>query len=418
MEYYSFLLVVIYFMIVLETCVATYRSDVPTFHVGSIGKTTLHCPCTEMNATFSRACGVTPKVTRLNATDSRTQFGEFPWQVAVIEKYEEEFICSGVLVSPRVVLTAAQCVQEIPVSQIKVRLGEWDILNEDKNPFEPYTSVDVPVSKKYLNTESRILSEAYNLAILKLVVPINFDEYPHVAPICLPQITMGKANLSDCMVTGWIESDVLTLEKQVQSHLVNSMSQTFGMWKNPMESATNSPEGSHCQLLGGNFGELVHCSPEIGGITGIENSSEEQFEREKLHDNMSDEEEAETRIFSRILSKSRATVLSRAECIKAMKEINSTMPKSNQLCVTAMQGSSQCLGDIGSPVICRLIEEKKQNLKDIKKTDEGSIKYVVVGIMTQSYNCIGDDSDTNVRPLLATSISKNLDQICHVMSSS
>lgn len=116
------------------------------------------------------------------------------------------------------------------------------------------------------------------------------------------------------------------------------------MWGNPMESASNSQEGSHCQLLGGNFGELVHCSPEIGGITGIENPSEEQLERENLLDSDSmSSEDAETRIFSRILSKSRATVLSRAECMKAMKEINSTMPKSNQLCVTAKEGSSQCL---------------------------------------------------------------------------
>ncbi|XP_071454011.1 uncharacterized protein [Hetaerina americana] len=401
---------------ICKTYSSAYQSGVSTFHVGSsmLTKNNPYCPCEEVNSTFQRTCGVSPKVSGINITENGTHFGEFPWQVAIIEKYEEEFVCSGVLVSPRIVLTAAHCIQEIPVSQIKVRLGEWDILSEDKNPFETYASVDIPVSKKYLNTESRTLNEAYNLGILKLNIAVNFDEYPHIAPICLPQITPGKTNFSDCLVTGWIESSVQPLEKQMETYLGTSQSQAMGIWKQPFTSAPSDQETAHCQVSDGNLQDSNDCSPEsLSGVMGFQDRQEEEylFYEEDINAN----EEARDRVFSRILSKSSVTVLSRMECLKALKELNSTLPKSNQLCVAAKKGFLPCLGDIGSPVICRVVEEKKKNPKEMKRNDINS-KYAVVGIITQSHSCIGDDSGMDLHPLLATSISKSLDQICHVIT--
>lgn len=47
-------------------------------------------------------------------------------------------------------MTAAHCVADIPVSDLRVRLGEWDILS-DEDPRETYQSVEIPVSKKFFH---------------------------------------------------------------------------------------------------------------------------------------------------------------------------------------------------------------------------------------------------------------------------
>ncbi|CAG0879630.1 unnamed protein product [Cyprideis torosa] len=69
-----------------------------------------------------------------NFKASVTHFGEFPWQAMIFfEKgpLSYNFLCGGVLISTRHVLTAAHNVNGYDVKKLHVRLGEWKV-NEDK----------------------------------------------------------------------------------------------------------------------------------------------------------------------------------------------------------------------------------------------------------------------------------------------
>lgn len=63
----------------------------------------------------------------------KTGFGEFPWTAAIFkdislagEQEQLKFQCTGSLIHPSVVLTVANGVQGFDLSELKVRLGEWD----------------------------------------------------------------------------------------------------------------------------------------------------------------------------------------------------------------------------------------------------------------------------------------------------
>ena len=51
---------------------------------------------------------------------SRAQRGEFPWLAALVDAETSDHFCGGVLISSRIVLTAAHCVNELVTWRAKV----------------------------------------------------------------------------------------------------------------------------------------------------------------------------------------------------------------------------------------------------------------------------------------------------------
>lgn len=71
-----------------------------------------------------------------DATQKESQFGEFPWMVALLEvksqlngdeiETDRKYFCGGSLIEPNVVITAAHCVSKKRETDLIVRAGEWD----------------------------------------------------------------------------------------------------------------------------------------------------------------------------------------------------------------------------------------------------------------------------------------------------
>jgi hypothetical protein len=117
------------------------------------------------------------------------------WVVLITDDYYN-YVCTGVIVNNYFVLTAASCING-PLDKYRVRLGDWDILN-DYNEYEAYKNFEARICKKF-PVKSESYSSSYSpppsygyqqeysdLILLEVDNEFNYDKYPQVAPICLP----------------------------------------------------------------------------------------------------------------------------------------------------------------------------------------------------------------------------------------
>lgn len=87
--------------------------------------------------------GITGRIKNPSYIDGDSEFGEWPWQAAILKKDPKEsvYVCGGTLISDSYIVTAAHCVKTYSGFDLRVRLGEWDV-NHDVE-FYPYVERDV-----------------------------------------------------------------------------------------------------------------------------------------------------------------------------------------------------------------------------------------------------------------------------------
>ena len=116
---------------------------------------------------------------------------EFPWQVALVYRFQQSPFCGGSLISSNTVLTAAHC--ETLLSVFRVHVGEHDVTVEDgEQKIEPSTWISHP----------GYMADTYDLdiAIIRLKTVVQFSYA--VAPICLPNQNQNYEQ-RESMITGW-----------------------------------------------------------------------------------------------------------------------------------------------------------------------------------------------------------------------
>ncbi|XP_043504915.1 uncharacterized protein LOC122525937 [Polistes fuscatus] len=144
--------------------------------------------------------GVNARIKTPAYVDGDSEFGEYPWQVAILKKdpTESVYVCGGTLISPRHIITAAHCVKTYAGRDLRARLGEWDV-NHDVE-FYPYIERDIV--SVYVHPEFYAGTLYNDMAILKLDHPVDFDKNPHINPACLPD-KRDDFNGARCWTTGW-----------------------------------------------------------------------------------------------------------------------------------------------------------------------------------------------------------------------
>lgn len=125
-------------------------------------------------------CGVStdkqPDAKIIGGVDTRP--GEFPWAAAL--EYLDSSYCGAVIVSDRIVLTAAHCLKKrVP---IQVRVGGHNTSEREGTELIPARAIVHPgYGKKSRNLGS-------DIAALRLIKRIKFQEFEgRVAPACLYQ---------------------------------------------------------------------------------------------------------------------------------------------------------------------------------------------------------------------------------------
>lgn len=134
---------------------------------------------------------------------NESQFGEFPWTAAILTEAQtegtrrtyDEYQCSGSLIHPNVVLTAAHCVETRVSNFLKIRVGEWDTVTSD----EIFPHQDRWVSKAVRH--EKFMRGYYNdVALLFFNDPIVLSG--HINTVCLPPQN-HEFDGEGCFVTGW-----------------------------------------------------------------------------------------------------------------------------------------------------------------------------------------------------------------------
>ncbi|XP_018802350.1 PREDICTED: uncharacterized protein LOC108977211 isoform X2 [Bactrocera latifrons] len=146
------------------------------------------------------AAGITGRIKNPSYIDGDSEFGEYPWHVAILKKDPKESIyaCGGTLIDAQHVITAAHCIKSQNGFDLRARLGEWDV-NHDVE-FFPYIERDVV--SVHIHPEYYAGTLDNDLAILKLDHPVDFTKNPHISPACLPD-KFSDFTGSRCWTTGW-----------------------------------------------------------------------------------------------------------------------------------------------------------------------------------------------------------------------
>lgn len=130
-----------------------------------------------------------------NAADGETEFGEFPWMVALFA--DKSYVCGGSLIRPNVVVTAGHCVFSRRNANLVVRAGEWDSKTTDEvRPFQEQRVSRVIMHEQY---NPKFLFN--NIALL--ILEERFDPDEHIQLLCLPTQDQSFDNQEDCIATGW-----------------------------------------------------------------------------------------------------------------------------------------------------------------------------------------------------------------------
>jgi len=127
--------------------------------------------------------------------------GRFPFMVAIITKRTGSNFCGGVMITRQHVLTAAHCFDRRNWRDLDVRIGQYD-LEEDEEPGTEANIRNVKIHERYEpNGKNGRISPVNDIAIITLDRIVTSRK---VTMICLPSTSRDVTRLKDKpLAAGW-----------------------------------------------------------------------------------------------------------------------------------------------------------------------------------------------------------------------
>uniref|UniRef100_T1HL65 Peptidase S1 domain-containing protein n=1 Tax=Rhodnius prolixus TaxID=13249 RepID=T1HL65_RHOPR len=125
-------------------------------------------------------------------------FGKWPWQISLRQWRTSTYLhkCGAALLNENWAITAAHCVENVPPSDLLLRLGEHDLSTEE----EPYGYQERRVQIVASHPQFDPRTFEYDLALLRFYEPVTFQ--PNIIPVCVPEDDTNFVG-SLAFVTGW-----------------------------------------------------------------------------------------------------------------------------------------------------------------------------------------------------------------------
>ncbi|KAK8728788.1 hypothetical protein OTU49_008939, partial [Cherax quadricarinatus] len=189
--------------------IATSRQGINAYAPGVSGCAGNHVCCRRPSFRQQReigscgrrnSVGLLGRVKNHDLQQGDTEFGEYPWQAAILrrETGESVYVCGAALVDSQHLVTAAHCITGLSPGELKVRLGEWDVGGDT----EFYRYVESPVLGLYPHPEFYAGNLNNDIAIVRIQTPVDFVTNPHISPVCMPD-RFSSFSGQRCYVSGW-----------------------------------------------------------------------------------------------------------------------------------------------------------------------------------------------------------------------
>ncbi|KAH8396882.1 hypothetical protein KR215_005942 [Drosophila sulfurigaster] len=149
--------------------------------------------------------------------DIDANFAEIPWQAMILRESSKSLLCGGAIIGDEFVLTSASCVQGVPVNDVRIKAGEWELGSTNEPlPFQLSGAKTIEVHPSYDPS-----SNSNDMAIIRL--DKRFEFATHVQPICISDEDPGASE--HCVTTGWGKQALSIHEEGAIMHVTETSTQ-------------------------------------------------------------------------------------------------------------------------------------------------------------------------------------------------